>query len=229
VQSVKKCEGVVRLLCLAKSETRAGHVSVARMSHGHGGHGHGAEDPFDRRVAVTMAILAAFLAFVTMLDHNAHNQTLVLQGEANRLQTESNIFHTQASDAWGHFQAKNIRAYQTQANLGLVGLLQTAPSGTVVDEWKAQAKKYEGELPKLQAEAETLVKKTEASAEASKAKLEESHHIHHRGLRLDLAELAVELGLVICSISILSKRKSFWLSGIVCSVAGAGLCVWSLF
>lgn len=176
-----------------------------------------------------MAILAAFLAFVTMLDHNAHNQTLVLQGEANRLQTESNIFHTQASDAWGYFQAKNIRAYQTQANLGLALLMQAAPSGTVIDDWKAQAKKYEGELPKLQADAEALVKKAEASAEASHAKLEESHHLHHKGARLDLAELAVELGLVICSISILSKRKGFWLTGIACGALGAALCVTSLF
>ena len=70
-----------------------------------------------------MAIVAACLACVTMLSHNSHNQTLLLQGDANRLQTESNIYHTQASDAWSYFQAKNIRAYQTQAYLGLVDAL----------------------------------------------------------------------------------------------------------
>jgi hypothetical protein len=50
---------------------------------------HAAHDPFDKRVAMTMAIVAAALACVTMLSHRAHNQTLQLQNEALREQSES--------------------------------------------------------------------------------------------------------------------------------------------
>lgn len=208
--------------------------------HGHGGHGH-SDDPFDKRVAMTMAIVAAFLAFVTMLSHNAHNDTLLLQGEANRLQTESNIYHTQASDAWGYFQAKNIRSYQTHAYAGLYDALNhplpppaakgkkepppPAAPPAILTEWQAQYKKYETELPKLQADAEGLVKKAEQAAEASRAKLEDSHHAHHKGARFDLAELAIELALILCSLAVLSKRAPFLYAGIGSVLVGLGLTV----
>ncbi|MCC6812048.1 MAG: DUF4337 domain-containing protein [Deltaproteobacteria bacterium] len=193
------------------------------MSHDHS-HGN-TEDPFDRRVAMTMAIVAAFLACTTMFSHRAHNETLILQGEANRLQTESNIFHTQASDQWAFFQAKNIRAYQTQGFLGITDALKDpkhdAPA--IANDWRAQIKKYEGELPQLKAEAEALVVKANAAAEASKQKLEDSHHAHHRAARFDYAELAIELALVLCSVAVLSKRNLFWYGGILAGVVGVGL------
>src|SRR5689334_19409112 len=129
-------------------------------------HGGGGDSPFDRRVAVTMAIVAAGLACVTMLSHGAHNESLLAQGEANRMQTQSNIFHTQASDQWNFFQAKNIRFYQMQNAIGLYESFprpplpaptppkkgkkaaEPAPAPTpveapaVIDEWRAQIKKY---------------------------------------------------------------------------------------
>ena len=36
---------------------------------------HAAHDPFDRRVSMTIAIVAAALACITMLSHRAHNAT----------------------------------------------------------------------------------------------------------------------------------------------------------
>src|SRR4051812_34094187 len=53
---------------------------------------HARHDPFDRRVAMTMAIVAAALACVTMLSHRAHNETL------------KNT--TEAANQWAYFQAK---------------------------------------------------------------------------------------------------------------------------
>ena len=50
-----------------------------------------------------------------MLSHRGHTETLRLQGEANRLQTEADILHTRASDQWGFYQAKNIRAHEYRA------------------------------------------------------------------------------------------------------------------
>src|SRR4051794_35048018 len=87
---------------------------------------HAAHNPFDRRVSMTIAIVAAVLACITMLSHRAHNSTLLYQAEANRLlsvanhqlaevnryQMAANIKHTQATDQWNFFQAKNIRNHQ---------------------------------------------------------------------------------------------------------------------
>jgi Domain of unknown function (DUF4337) len=80
---------------------------------------HAAHDPFDRRVAMTMAITAAVLALATMLSHRSHNQVLQLQGEAGQLRTQATTFHTQASDQWGYFQAKKQRMYLYGANADL--------------------------------------------------------------------------------------------------------------
>src|SRR6516165_5111926 len=81
------------------------------MSHGteehleHAEHAqHPIQDPFYRQVAMTMAIVAAVLACVTMLSHREHTETL-------RLQNEATIHHTQASDQWAYYQAKKDREY----------------------------------------------------------------------------------------------------------------------
>jgi hypothetical protein len=206
----------------------------------HGPEVHHPEDPFEKHVAMTMAIVAAALAFVTMLSHNAHNQTLLLQGDANRLQTEANIHHTKASDHWSYFQAKNIRYYQTQAYLNLYEALDRpapppaaakkgapppapAQPPAVLAEWRAQVDKYKEELPKLEAEARAVEKEAEHAKVESEKKLEESHHAHKKGARFDLAELAIELALILCSVSVLSKRNALWYAGIAATVAGIAI------
>jgi len=51
---------------------------------------------------------------------------------------------------------------------------------------------------------------------------------HHQADWLDYAHLAVELGLVVCSLGILTKRKLFWLGGIAVTVFGIGLAAYAL-
>jgi hypothetical protein len=189
---------------------------------------HAVHNPFDRRVAMTMAIVAAALALVTMLSHRAHNDTLRLQGDANRLQTEASILHTQASDAWAYYQAKNTRSQQNQAYLRLIDLLAMRAGADVekhASDWRAQVAKYEDELPKLQAQAEALVAKAHAAEKEAEEKLETSEHVHHRAARFDFSELFVELSLVLCSVAVLAKRRELWLLGIITGLGGAAIAV----
>jgi hypothetical protein len=193
---------------------------------------HAAHDPFDRNVTMTIAIVAAVLACVTMLSHRAHNDTLRYQAEANRIQTEagryntqSNIFHTKASDAWSFYQAKNIRKYEFQSFLDSMKVNAKAEgteeqSKKTMDFWSKKIANYEKELPVMMAEAKALVKKGEDAQKKaeeelahSKEDLEKSHEAHARGDRFDLAELGVEMALVLCSLAVLTKRRSFWLTG----------------
>ena len=60
-------------------------------------------------------------------------------------------------------------------------------------------------------------------------KRHESHFAHDKGSRFDLGELAVELGLVLCSVAILTKRRDFWYAGIVAAVIGAVVAATVLF
>lgn len=184
-------------------------------------------DPFDRRVAMTMAIIAAVLACVTMLSHRAHDDSLSLLAEANRRTTDANIHHTEASDQWGYYQAKNTRSTQLEASLALLSALGKAPGADVrvadtAKKWSDEVRKYrETDLPALKIKAEALDKRGRELEFESEGKTAESYEARHRGDRLDLAELAVDLALVLCSIAVLTKLPSFWYGGIASGVVGA--------
>jgi hypothetical protein len=219
---------------------------------------HAAHDPFNRNVAMTMAIVAAALACVTMLSHREHNETLrlqaegnnmkteaaILQTEADTLKTEGNTFQTKASDQWSYYQAKNIRNHEYKAFLALLAVLAKDPSAgearqKLEDDWRKQTEKYDKELVKHKADAEHLEEDARKKTEQAESKLtaaeakqnqseqmqKESHHAHSRGDRFDVAELAVELALVLCSIAVLTKRSGFWLAGIACGLVGALIAV----
>jgi hypothetical protein len=63
-------------------------------------HSQHAKGPFDKRVAATMAILAACLAVVSVLGHITTTEELLLQQKA--------------SDQWSYYQAKSIRRYESE-------------------------------------------------------------------------------------------------------------------
>src|SRR5581483_807555 len=97
--------------------------------------------------------------------------------EAGRLETEANVLHTKASDAWAFFQAKKIRTSETRQLLALVPLVAREPEGEAASqlrkEWTALADRYEsdapGELKDLERQAEALVKEAEAKHAAAAA------------------------------------------------------------
>jgi Domain of unknown function (DUF4337) len=64
-------------------------------------HSHHAQEPFDKKVAATMAIIAALLAVVSVSGHI--------------FTTEELLHQQQASDQWSYSQAKDIRHYTAQA------------------------------------------------------------------------------------------------------------------
>jgi type II secretory pathway pseudopilin PulG len=183
---------------------------------------------FDRNVAMTMVIIAAVLAVITLLAHRTDNEVLSQQVEAANLRTEANIYHTRASDQWAYYQAKNIKSTEYQGFLALLAALK--PPMTAADrkgmelqeDWGAKVRKYEGtELPQLKASAEQLVNQAlRLEAESGQA-VKRSYEAHFRGERLDLAELAVELALVLCSLAVLTKGPGFWYAGIAAGVLGA--------
>ncbi len=83
-------------------------------------------------------------------------------------------------------------------------------------------RKYRGqELPALKIKADALVKRAHELEFESAGLITENYQAHRRGDRLDLAELGVELPLVLCSIAVLTKLPSFWYGRIVAGIAGA--------
>jgi hypothetical protein len=191
---------------------------------------HAAHDPFDKRVALTIAVIAAVLAAVTLLSHRAHNETL-------QLQIQAGIHQTEASDKWNEFQANNIRRHEYEADARLIDVVAKAPgkeeqAAQTRDDWKKKVADYEG---KKDGDEKKEGKLDQLSAQAKKLEAQaadmrhESHFAHDKGSRFDLGELAVELGLVLCSIAILTKRRDFWYAGIAAAVIGTLVAATVLF
>ncbi len=204
---------------------------------------HAALNPFDRQVAMTMAIIAAGLAGVTLLSHRGHNDTLSLQTEANILHTRANIDHTRASDMWGFYQAKNIRNHEFQAYLMMAAFLPSEPAQAAAKKkalkyWTDQVEKYEGhkdkeamagELAEIMREARTLEGEAQSLQKEAQEKEHDSHLVHHSVNWIDFGHLGLELALVLCSVAILAKVRFFWFGGIGVALAGAGLALYSVY
>jgi hypothetical protein len=236
---------------------------------------HHAQDPFTTRVAMTMAIVAAALAGVTMLSHRSHNDTLRFQNDALRLQNETHHkeiklkeealslqedvtrlvaeageYRTQATDQWNYFQAKKNREYQYEALAEMLSV--TAKDGVsagkkadqLMEDWKKNGEKYKADTKKIEDEARAMDRKAKALREEAQLKRQEalekqkaalelaaenkehaealhhSHEAHGMSNRFDFGELGVEMALVLCSVAVLTKRKSFWYGGIAVGVVG---------
>jgi hypothetical protein len=161
----------------------------------HEAQGHGEESPFLIPVAVTLSILAVLVAIATLLGHRAATEELILQ--------------TKASDQWAFFQAKNIRLHELQSVADMLGTV------TVVEKEKADGlrEKYLKEVERYEKE------KDQASEQATD--LEKERDVAGRKEdRFDAAEVILEIALIICSLTLLTKKKIFWFTGIGLGLAG---------
>lgn len=162
-------------------------------------------------------------------------------GDANRLLTESAALKVESSNTFSRFQAKKGRMEEQGRAITFTKLFTLAPESAALRE--AEVKRWEGYIAKNSvaekdvkldeagfpaknedgSENDTLGalivlgKRLNAQA-AEKAEQavhinEESAHVHHQADGLDWAHLTVELGLVLCTVSILTKRRrSGWLA-----------------
>jgi len=97
------------------------------------------KEPFDKKVAATMAILAAFLAVVSVLGHIMTTEELLLQQKA--------------SDQWSYYQAKSIRRYQSEVARDLfAGMKLDNQSQT----YQKNSEKYKKDDEDIQKEAQGL-------------------------------------------------------------------------
>jgi hypothetical protein len=171
---------------------------------------HHAHDGFDKLVAISVAILAAGLAYVTILSHQMHNDVVMKQLEAGLSKNE-------ATNRWSQFQATNIRSHNLENEIDKAESESTPNSEkrtALVEKWRKKVKAYETEkLPE--------VKKTaEAAEQLTVDKMAASVHSHHKAEQIDLGELALQFAVVLASLAILTKRRSFWYAGIACGLAG---------
>jgi hypothetical protein len=153
------------------------------------------KNPLTIPVSVTISTLAVLGTIVTLLGHRAHTEELLLQAKA--------------SDQWNYYQAKDIRLHEMEAVADMVGTLtplEKERATAVQGKYLKEVDRYRNDREKIRGVAEEL--------ETGRDR------IGRRGDRFDGGEALLEVGLVICSVTLLTKRRFFWITGILFGVAG---------
>lgn len=156
---------------------------------------HGAHEKSLAPVTLTMAIFAVLVAAVSLLGHRAHTEELLLQ--------------TKATDQWAYYQAKDIRLHSYQVFLDELSLSKPQDvelAAKTKDKYSKEIGRYEKQLE--EAEAEAKQDENEVSIQ------------QHRADRFDLGEVMLEAGLVICSITLMTRKRIFWQTGMLLGIAG---------
>ena len=156
---------------------------------------HAAHEQTLRPVAFTMSVLAVLVAVVTVLGHRTH--------------TEAVLDQNKATDTWGEYQAQKIRSYDTELSINLMKLQPLTD--------KDAAAKIVEEYRKHQAE---WAEKNNEEFKEAKALENEVKLAEVQAKRFDLAEALLEIGLVITSVTLLTRTRIYWYLGIVFSVGG---------
>ena len=114
-------------------------AEVSEKAHGAG----------ERTIGLTMAIVAALLAVVTLMGHRMHTEEVVLQ--------------TKTADGWAFYQAKDSRYHMYSADAKLAEL--TGPGGTKIAEtWNHKAEEERHQAQDIRKENEKLDEETKAAA-----------------------------------------------------------------
>ncbi len=192
---------------------------------------HAAHDPQERKIAMTITVVAALLAVVSLLGHREHTATLQHQIQAGMKRTE-------AANAFARYQSKSIRRAQYELEIKKLPLIaqpeKAADAEKLRKELAAEVARYkmpadqekDADQPEELAGIMQLGKRLNAEADKLQA---EAEHAHHRADRFDLGELFVEFALVLCSVAVLTKRKPFWFTGIGFCAVGAAVAASGLF
>ncbi len=195
--------------------------------------GHGAEvevphddnDPFVKKVAMSVAVFAVVLALAAAGGNNAGKDMLMNQ--------------MKASNEWARYQSKSqkqVLVEQEQEQLELkYGMLKDADAKGALEKYKAaqEARKQHKEpeaadeatrgrqrLAFVAAEAKRYDGEKQEIKKTAEDNQNERDLAHKRDPYFDTAELLLQIGIVLASVAMLSKARWAFIGGAVLGVLG---------
>ncbi len=148
-----------------------------------------------RPVALTMTVLAVLVAVTTVLGHRTHTEAIINQDKA--------------TDKWNEYQAHKIRSNDTFLAADLLSVVTIADK----DAAKKLAKGYADHQAKWTEDLKEM-------GDEAKALENEVKQAEAKAVRFDLGEALLEIGLVITSVTLLTRTRVYWYIGIFFSIAG---------
>jgi hypothetical protein len=147
------------------------------------------------RISLAISILAVLVAMVTVLGHRSH--------------TEAVLEQSRAGDQWNLYQAKKIRMDSLQADVDMMQLQPTVDAAATkakLGEYKAHIVKWNSDL----AEEEATAHEFERGVE----------HAEGQAGRFDLGEALLQIAVVLSSITLFTRRRSYFVGGLGLGVVG---------
>jgi hypothetical protein len=154
-----------------------------------------AKDPFEKMVAISIAVVAVLLSYISMKGDNAKTDAIIETNEA--------------ANTWARYQAKSLKQNLRQFELDMIALTAaTAPeSAKKTEKLTADIARYDSEMKELDKDA----RGHEAAAEVG-SKMND---------RCDLAGLFLQIAIVIASVAILSGQRLLWYASLGLAAFGA--------
>lgn len=147
------------------------------------------------RISLAISILAVLVAMVTVLGHRTHTEAVLAQ--------------SRVGDQWNQYQAKKIRADNTALAIDLLRMQTTLPQAAVqakLSEYGARIDRWHGELHEEEEHARDLEKEVEIS--------------ERKAGRFDLGEALLQIAVVLCSITLFTRRRLYFYLGLTLGVLG---------
>ncbi len=147
------------------------------------------------KISLAISILAVLVAMVTVLGHRSH--------------TEAVLSQSRAGDQWNLYQAKKIRADQYNVAIDLLGLQPNSNAQAVekrLDDYRQHEEKWKEELKQEEEKARDLESEVD--------------HAERQAGRFDLGEALLQISVVLCSITLFTRRRLYFIGGLSLGIAG---------
>jgi len=148
-----------------------------------------------KSIALGISILAVLVAIVTVLGHRSHTEAVLMQ--------------SRAGDQWNEYQAKKIRMDNLSVDVDLLALQPSNDPAAVI----AKTREYQEHIEKW---------KSDLAEEQEKAR-DFEHEVTHaeaQAARYDLGEALLQIAVVLCSITLFTRKRAYFLLGLSLGAAG---------
>jgi hypothetical protein len=166
-----------------------------------------AKSRHERIVGLIIAAIAVVLAIVSSIGHTTQNEQI--------------LAHVDASDQYNFYQAKKERSFALQLQTDALALNTDRGTPNKLQaytklnaDYAKQQAKLADDMKGIQAKGDDFMKEAE--------RLEKKAHI------LDLGEIALQISIVLCSITILTEQRLFVVMGVCTAAAGIVVALWGL-
>ncbi|GAB6077470.1 DUF4337 domain-containing protein [Hydrogenobaculum acidophilum] len=155
-------------------------------------------------VSLATTIMAVISGLVSMQSEIYVTKTIVAKNDAVLLQNK-------ATDLWNYYQAKDMRYHMyTIAN------------------YIKENPKFEEAITKYKKQKEDIMKKAKDLEKQVEQKTIQSEHYYEKHHMFMIAQLLLQIGIAVASVSALTRRKEFFYVSLISALIGFGLFIYNI-